>query len=387
MESLKVHLESVDAAGKMVEKHIIADSNFPSLVNILQLSAHSGPTVSGLDVHDYPSLNGMSSSLTNINQMKIAQKMPLPSEVMEHFEHMKCHCMMGLFPEIGKAWLTIDSDIYVWSFQDETDVSYFDGLNETITSVGLVKPKDGVFQRYVRYLLVLTTTVEISVFGVTFAEEANGRLGDMQLVPEPIFTVSTDGIPVTTIAHTNCGRIFLGGKNGALYEICYQAQSSWFGKRCKKVNHSEGALSFLVPTFVAFTLYEEEAITQIVVDDSRSILYTLGDKGTISVWDICNEGASKVTSMSQASLVQNSMNVVKTLDGNNFRPIVSISTITEAESLNLNLVAVAATGTRFYFSCSSLGNPSTRPRDLLLMHVRLPPGWDWHSGLGVFGCE
>lgn len=26
---------------------------------------------------------------------------------------IKCHCMMGLFPTIGRAWLTIDSDIYV----------------------------------------------------------------------------------------------------------------------------------------------------------------------------------------------------------------------------------------------------------------------------------
>lgn len=40
--------------------------------------------MSGLDDHDYPSLNG-ASSLTNINQMKIHSKIPLPSEVMEHF--------------------------------------------------------------------------------------------------------------------------------------------------------------------------------------------------------------------------------------------------------------------------------------------------------------
>jgi len=44
-----------------------------------------GPTVSGLDDHDYPSLNGVSMNLTNINQMKIYNKIPLPSEVMEHF--------------------------------------------------------------------------------------------------------------------------------------------------------------------------------------------------------------------------------------------------------------------------------------------------------------
>lgn len=90
-----------------------------------------------------------------------------------------------------------------------------------------------------------------------------------------------------------------------------QAESSWFGKRCKKINHSEGPLSFLVPSFVTIALSEEEAIIQISVDDSRNILYTLGDKGTITVWDIDNNGASKVASLSQASLVQNAVHVVK----------------------------------------------------------------------------
>lgn len=58
-------------------------------------------------------------------------------------------------------------------------------------------------------------------------------------------------------------------------------------------------------------LSEEEAIIQISVDDSRNILYTLGDRGTITVWDIDNSGASKITSLSQASLVQNTVHVVK----------------------------------------------------------------------------
>lgn len=90
-----------------------------------------------------------------------------------------------------------------------------------------------------------------------------------------------------------------------------QAESSWFGKRCKKINHSEGPLSFLVPSFVTMALSEEEAIIQISVDDSRNILYTLGDKGTITVWDIDNGGASRITSLSQVSLVQNTVHVVK----------------------------------------------------------------------------
>jgi len=54
---------------------------------------------------------------------------------------------------------------------------------------------------------------------------------------------------------------------------------------------------------------------------------------------------------------------------------VSISAITESESVHLNLVVVAATGTRFYFSCTSVTNPSCRPQTLQLIHVRLPPGY------------
>lgn len=30
---------------------------------------------------------------------------------------MQCHCMMGLFPDIHRAWLTIDSDIYIWTYE------------------------------------------------------------------------------------------------------------------------------------------------------------------------------------------------------------------------------------------------------------------------------
>ncbi|XP_077271412.1 nuclear pore complex protein Nup154 isoform X2 [Temnothorax americanus] len=371
IEPLKMQLDSLEMAGKMVDKHIIADSNFPSLINLMRYNVQGGPTVSGLDDHDYPNLNGVSVALTNINQIKIHSKIPLPSEVMEHFGHMQCHCMMGLFTEISKAWLTIDSDIYLWSYENESDVAYFDGLNETIISVGLVKPKAGIFQSYVKYLLILTTTVEITILGVTIPDDG----GEMQLVPEPIFTVTTDGIGITTIANTNSGRIFFGGRNGSLFEIYYQAESSWFGKRCKKVNHSEGPLSFLVPSFVTIALSEEEAIIQISVDDSRNILYTLGDRGTITVWDIDNGGASKITSLSQASLVQIAVHVVKTLDSNNFRPLVSISAIMESESVHLNLVVVAATGTRFYFSCTSITNPSSRPQGLQLIHVRLPPGY------------
>jgi PREDICTED: similar to nuclear pore complex protein nup154 len=48
---------------------------------------------------------------------------------------------MGLFTDIGRAWITIDSTLFLWSYDNGSDVAYYDGLTEVILSVALIKPK------------------------------------------------------------------------------------------------------------------------------------------------------------------------------------------------------------------------------------------------------
>jgi len=57
---------------------------------------------------------------------------------------MQQNCEMGIFTEIGRAWVAIDSNIYLWAYDNGSDVAYYDGLSETILSVGLVRPKQGI---------------------------------------------------------------------------------------------------------------------------------------------------------------------------------------------------------------------------------------------------
>lgn len=45
--------------------------------------------------------------------------------------------------------------------------------------VGLVKPKPGVFHNMVKYLLILTTSVEIVILGVTFSKSKEGIYRDI----------------------------------------------------------------------------------------------------------------------------------------------------------------------------------------------------------------
>ena len=107
--------------------------------------------------------------------------------------------------------------------------------------------------------MVLTTPIEIIVLGVTFGDNTksittpsflSSSFEEMQLMNKPIFVLNTDNVAITCIEGTNDGRIFLGGRDGCLYEISYQAESNWLGKRCKKINHSQGLLSYVIPGFL-----------------------------------------------------------------------------------------------------------------------------------------
>lgn len=378
--SRALNTEVLQLAARHIEKCLIKDNNAPTLLDQLNINPQSGPTASGLSDHDYPALVGLPQSIISRTQMKTLSKVPLPPEIMEHFNHMQCHCMMGLFTEINRAWLTIDSDIYVWTYDDGGDVAYYDGLNETIISVGLVKPKSGVFQNFINYLLVLTTAVDVVVLGVTFAAGDEDSLKEIQLVSDPVFTIPTDGAMMTSIVGTATGRMFLGSKDGCLYEITYQAESTWFGKRCKKLNHSTSKLSFLVPSFAYAAMTDDDGIVQVVIDDTRHILYTLTEKGAIEVYDLGENGTSisRVIKVSQNQLVQQAHNVVKTLDSQNFHPIVSISAVELCESPRINLVALTQSGVRLYLSTSGqaqVNMPLPRPSTLALQHVRMPPGY------------
>ncbi|KAF5299489.1 hypothetical protein FQR65_LT01071 [Abscondita terminalis] len=379
LDNSQITSHSLEIAARNFDKALASDSSAPTLLDIMNVNPQSGPTSSGTIDNDYPNLTRLPPALANLSQLKIFHRIPLPSEILEQFKHIQCHSMMGLFTEINRAWLTVDSDIYVWTYEDGGDVAYYDGLNETISCVGLVNPKVGVFHSYIKYLLILSTASDIIVLGVTFSETSTNELHEMQLIPDPVFTIPTDGSTITTIVGTGLGRIFLGSKDGSIFEISYQAETTWFGKRCKKLNHSTSTLSLLMPSFLNAALSDEDAIIQICVDNTRHILYALTEKGTIWLYDLGENGNtfSKITKLTQASLVQQATNTVKTLDSQNFRPIVNISAVESSESGHINLVAVSETGVRFYLSVVGFSNllPNQRPYTLTLRHVRLPPGY------------
>ncbi|KFQ41859.1 Nuclear pore complex protein Nup155, partial [Nestor notabilis] len=348
------------------------------------------PTVSGMSDMDYPLQGPGLLSIPNLPEISSVRRVPLPPELVEQFGHMQCNCMMGVFPEISRAWLTIDSDIFLWNYEDGGDLAYFDGLSETILAVGLVKPKGGIFQPHVRHLLVLATPVDIVILGLSCANIQGGAgslndsmSGGMQLLPDPLYSLPTDNTCVMAITSSDNGRIFLAGKDGCLYEVAYQAEAGWFSQRCRKINHSKSALSFLIPSLLQFTFSEDDPVVQIAIDNSRSILYTRSEKGVLQVYDLGQdgEGMTRVTSLSQNAIVSAAGSIARTIDRSVFKPIVQIAAIENSESIDCQLLAITHAGVRLYFSTSQFKHPTARPSMLTLVHIRLPPGFSASSNV------
>nr|KAF6490461.1 nucleoporin 155 [Molossus molossus] len=380
--------DALENAGRLIDRQLQEDRMYPDLSELLMVSAPNNPTASGMSDMDYPLQGPGLLSVPNLPEISSIRRVPLPPELVEQFGHMQCNCMMGVFPPINRAWLTIDSDIFMWNYEDGGDLAYFDGLSETILAVGLVKPKAGIFQPHIRHLLVLATPVDIVILGLSYANLQTGSgvlndsmCGGMQLLPDPLYSLPTDNTYLLTITSTDNGRIFLAGKDGCLYEVAYQAEAGWFSQRCRKINHSKSSLSFLVPSLLQFTFSEDDPIVQIEIDNSRNILYTRSEKGVIQVYDLGNDGQgmSRVASVSQNSIVSAAGNIARTIDRSVFKPIVQIAVIENSESLDCQLLAVTHAGIRLYFSTCPFRQPLARPNTLTLVHVRLPPGFSASS--------
>ncbi|XP_068106698.1 nuclear pore complex protein Nup155 [Hyperolius riggenbachi] len=380
--------ETLEGAGRIIDRLLQEDRSYPDLSDLLNVPVYNCPTVSGISDMDYPLQGPGLVTVPTLPELSTIRRVPLPPELVDQFAHMQCYCMMGVFPEINRAWLTIDNDIFMWNYEDGGDVAYFDGLSETILSVGLVRPKDGIFQPHIRYLLVVATPVDIVILGLSFANLQAGNLNDsmsvgMQLLPDPLYSIPTDNTYLLSITSTDNGRIFLAGKDGCLYEVAYQAEAGWFSQRCRKINHSKSTLSFLVPTVLQFSFSEDDPIVQIAVDNSRNILYTRSEKGVLQVYDLGYDGnyMSRVASLSLNGIVSAAGNIARTIDRSVFKPIVQIAVIEKSESVNCHLLAITHAGVRLYFTTSPFKQPNARPSMLAMIHVRLPPGFSASSNV------
>jgi nuclear pore complex protein Nup155 len=99
-------------------------------------------------------------------------------------------------------------------------------LSETILAVELFVPKAGTFDDGVEYGLCLATGSTVVLLSIDFLRFTKGNgaiVNEMRFSPQPVYSIPTDNVEINCIrASVSAGRIFMGGKDGCLYEFFYQ---------------------------------------------------------------------------------------------------------------------------------------------------------------------
>ena len=302
----------------------------------------------------------------------------IPDPIFEQYNRAQVSTLMGLFAELCHAWVAIDNALYIWDYTNPNpQLIGFEDQPNSINEVRLAKPRPGVFLPSITHILVVSTTAEVLLLGVGYDDAAVGPR--LTLYQTGMSTVIR-GLDIHVFASSDStGRIFFAGSSdNDVHEIVYQQEERWFRGRCYRINHTS-------PRFRAFTANltlhpkQFECVVQMVVDDSRKLLYTLSSLSTIRVF-LMKPNSSLVLAITKPALdiYSNIGHIITSNETLNAKvPIVSISPIPADEASRYHLMATTATGYRIYLSATGSYSwtalPNGAPTSMQAHHVKTPP--------------
>ncbi|WWD22088.1 hypothetical protein CI109_106577 [Kwoniella shandongensis] len=282
---------------------------------------------------------------------RLTRRTPLPDELHQELNYKHLTAKMGLFPEIERAWFTVDNKLFLWDYSDGRDFSRYDEQDDTIQAVGLVRVRKDVFVDDITHVLVICTSAKATLLGLS--RPSNSREINLWATNLSVDTPTA----MIDIKGTAAGRIFMLGANKDLYELDYSAKDSWlFGSATsiKVHNRSSGNMANWLPSVLASN--SKEGVESFVIDEQRSRLFALFTNGDIEWFDIAGT-KFETRSRYPVSRLKQLFNVQAV-------KIVSIAIVGRHESQRAGLVAITSTGNRIYFETSmSFGIP----------HARSPP--------------
>jgi nuclear pore complex protein Nup155 len=291
----------------------------------------------------------------------------MPKMVMERYSSCQTVAFCGVFPEIKRAWASVDNSLFLWRYDRWQDVPIeFSGVDQSIVAAGIFVPKSKVFQPAIQHILVLCTTTEISFIGVCHDGD---DFEEIILEKLSQYTVSSDNVSMISVSSNKNGRVFLGGADGNLYEITYAAKDTWRTKRCLKVCHTRGIRAYL-PSFIPATIMgTPQPIVQILVDDERHILYTRSQSSVLCVFDLGADGKQNPSKV--ADISDFAVDASRALGGREVfgrgagekkgARAVYMAVIPKSVSRRIQLLTVTADGRRVYWSACSSRTSSPRP--------------------------
>ncbi|KAK3111069.1 hypothetical protein LTR53_014045, partial [Teratosphaeriaceae sp. CCFEE 6253] len=307
----------------------------------------------------------------------------LPTAIIEQANQTVGGLQMGVLPVLGHCWAVMDNCLYLWDYSVQNpELIGYEENPYPITAVELVRPKPGVFVKEISWVLVVATSENMLLLGVSAQTTPTGAR--TVALYNTRMSIPTRGLHVRQIAASaKSGRIFfLDAGSEDIYEFQYQQEEGWFRGKTARVCHTSRGYDFVPPPVKSITslfgpAQPARSLRRLVLDDTRDLLYTLSETSEIRVW-LIRDTLRLALARPLGSLLQNLghfTGVSDLLYSRDVR-IVDLSVISATEGGKLNLMAITNTGCRLYLSAMrGYGQADTQnpPSSMQVLHVRFPP--------------
>jgi nuclear pore complex protein Nup155 len=303
----------------------------------------------------------------------------IPDGLLEQYNRAQVSTSMGLFAEINHAYITIDNAFYYWDYTNPNAVpAGYEEQPHQITAVKIVKPKGGVFSETISHLLILATTESILLLAVS-VQSAGSGVRTMSLFRTEMALV-TRGMNIQLIEASNeTGRIFFScARDTDVYELTYQNEEKWFSNKVAKINHTSNGYTSIMPVW---NKKNDENIVQIVVDDSRQLIYTLSSESSIRTFYMDTPTTLQHVIEKKRQECLRDISHMLSASGllNNTLRIVTINAISAQEGSKLHLMATTSTGCRLFLSATrgyGYSSGQGAPQSMQVQHIKFPPSVD-----------
>ncbi|KAG6029595.1 hypothetical protein E4U19_000882 [Claviceps sp. Clav32 group G5] len=362
-------------AAKAINSFLQMDENFPDLDSYCRQGASS----------DYE-LPGSESPWVPFHK---TQMYPIPNQVFDHYNAGELQTLMGLFAEINHAWVVIDNCLYLWDYtHPEPELIGFEEQTHSIHAIALVPPKPGIFVNTITHILVVATSSEMILLGLSASDTPAGTKS--VALYQTKMNLPLRGNDVRVISGSADGRIFFGGSSDCdINELYYQSEEKWFSNRCGRINHTNPGWSSVVSLQTSFWSQKEpEHIIDIVIDDSRNLVYTLSSKSTIRTYYM--DGPDRLSKVIEKEKVHCLRDIAHMITQSKLLTdrlnIVSISPISKLEASKLHLMALTDSGCRLFFSATNASsylygsNSNLAPQSMQVQFIKFPPSQNPRRG-------
>ncbi|KXL44642.1 hypothetical protein M433DRAFT_155581 [Acidomyces richmondensis BFW] len=360
-------LSSIERAAKTINATLAAEARFP------ELESYIGQGMSG--DYDLPS----NAAWEPFQKVKMYD---LPPPVVAQSNQSTSALHMGVFPALAHCWVIIDNCLYLWDYTvPNAELIGFEEQPNPITHVQLTTPKPGIFVKDITHLIVVATTHQMMLLGVAATATSTGAKSVS--LYNTRMTIPTSGLNVGQIRGSKkTGRIFfIESQTEDIYEFQYQQDEGWFRGKCARICHTRSQYDF-TPIKTITSIFHKpskmNALEQLVIDDTRDLMYTLSDADEIKIWSIKDQ-IRLVLARPLSSLLQNTGHFTGKTDllyGPNVH-IRSISAIPATEAAKLSLMATTNTGCRLYLSATRgygiQADAQNPPSSMQILHITFPP--------------